>query len=112
MQIAGRAQMLFLSVVLSGGLAGAALADPIVVEFHDGKLSPVRIEVPASSPVKIELNNTGKTPAEFESHKLHVEKVVVPHSKSVITLRPLDPGQYDYFDDFHEDAPKGLLIAK
>lgn len=82
------------------------------IEFHDGKVAPVLIQVPANKQVRIELNNTGKTPAEFESHALHIEKVVVPNSKSIVVLRPLDPGQYDYFDDFHEDAPKGVLIAK
>lgn len=82
------------------------------IEFHDGKLTPVLIQVPANTQVRIELNNTGKTPAEFESHELHIEKVVVPNSKSMVVLRPLDPGQYGYFDDFHEDAPKGVLIAK
>ncbi len=82
------------------------------IEFHDGKLAPVLIQVPANTQVRIELNNTGKTPAEFESHELHIEKVVVPNSKSVVILRPLDPGQYGYFDDFHEDAPKGMLIVK
>lgn len=94
--------------------AGAARADApsFSIEFHDGKLTPVLIQVPANTPVRIELNNTGKTPAEFESHELHIEKVVVPNSKSVVVLRPLDPGKYGYFDDFHEDAPRGVLIAK
>lgn len=100
------------------GLLGLVVAVPshaepsFTIEFHDGKLTPVRIEVPANQQVKIELVNSGKTPAEFESHELHIEKVLVPNSKSAVVLRPLDPGQYDYFDDFHEDAPKGVLIAK
>lgn len=100
-------------------LLGAAFAVPayadaptFTIEFHDGKLAPVLIQVPANAQVRIELKNTGKTPAEFESHKLHIEKVVVPHSTSVVILRPLDPGKYGYFDDFHENAPKGVLIAK
>jgi hypothetical protein len=87
-------------------------APTFTIEFHDGKLTPVLIQVPANTQVRIELNNTGKTPAEFESHELHIEKVVVPNSKSSVVLRPLDPGRYGYFDDFHEDAPKGVLIAK
>ncbi|MGH6818418.1 MAG: cupredoxin domain-containing protein [Methylovirgula sp.] len=101
-------------------LLGAALATPayagtptFTIEFHDGKISPLRTEVPANQQFKIELHNTGATASEFESHKLHKEQVLAPHSRSVLVFQPLKPGEYTYFDDFHPSrGPKPVLEAK
>lgn len=82
------------------------------IEFKDGVITPLRLEVPARRAFKIELHNTGNTPAEFESTELHREKVLAPQSTSFIVFRTLDPGEYKFFDDFHPDAPQALLVAK
>lgn len=83
-----------------------------VIEFHDGKVAPLRLEVPAGRRFKIELRNTGAAPAEFESNELRKEKVLAPDSTSVMVVRSLDPGEYAFFDDFHPDAPQAVLVAK
>jgi Cupredoxin-like domain len=82
------------------------------IELKDGVITPRRVEVPANRPFKIELHNTGNTPAEFESNELHREKVLAPHSSSFIVIRRLDPGEYKFFDDFHLDTPPAVLVAK
>lgn len=82
------------------------------IEIKDGVITPPRLEVPANRPFKIELYNTGDTPAEFESTELHREKVLAPHSASFIVIRRLDPGEYKFFDDFHLDAQPAVLVAK
>ncbi|WOJ91471.1 cupredoxin domain-containing protein [Methylocapsa polymorpha] len=82
------------------------------IEFHDGKVEPQRLEVPANRRFKLELRNTGVTPAEFESNELRKEKVLAPDSTSTLVFRTLDPGEYPFFDDFHPDAPKAVLVAK
>ncbi len=82
------------------------------IEFHDGKVEPQRLEVPANRRFKLELRNTGTTPAEFESNELRKEKVVAPDSTAILIFRTLDPGEYAFFDDFHPDAPKAVLVAK
>lgn len=54
-------------------LAGAAHAADLPtfkLEMTDGKLNPARIEVPAGQRFKIEIRNTGKGAAEFESVQL------------------------------------------
>jgi Cupredoxin-like domain len=95
------------------GLAARADDDPVfTIEFHDGKVAPIRIEVPANRRFKIELRNSGATPAEFESNELHKEKVLAPGTTSALVFRTLDPGEYPFFDDFHPDAPKAVLVAK
>jgi hypothetical protein len=108
-----------LSVVFAAAACFAALApaqaedDPVfTIEFHDGKVAPVRLDVPANRRFKIELRNSGVSPAEFESNELHKEKVLAPGTTSVLVFRTLDPGEYTFFDDFHPDAPKAVLVAK
>lgn len=82
------------------------------IEFKDGIVSPLRLEVPANRRFQLELRNTGETPAEFESSELRKEKVLAPKSSSILVFKTLDPGEYPFFDDFHPDAPKAVLIAK
>ena len=106
--------------VLIATLALAALAttsaraeDPTFrIEFKDGVVAPKRIEVPAKTRIVLELVNTGATPAEFESKELRKEKVVAPGTSSSLVLRALDPGEYEFMDDFHPDSPPSILVVK
>jgi hypothetical protein len=107
-------------------LAGAALAllvlaasarageeEPVFrIEFKDGVVTPLRLEVPAKKRFKLELHNSGQTPAEFESRQLRKEKVIAPGVTTTLVIRTLDPGEYDFFDDFHPDSPQAVLVAK
>jgi len=107
---------LALALVALASLAGApafAAEDPTFrIEFKDGAVSPREIEVPANTRIRLELVNTGETPAEFESLELKKEKVLAPKSSSVLVLRTLAAGRYDFFDDFHPGQPPATLIAK
>jgi hypothetical protein len=106
--------------LLVGAAIGLSLAsvaraddDPVFrIEFKDGVLTPRRLEVPANRRFSLELHNLGETPAEFESRELRKEKVLAPSTSSVLVIRTLDPGEYDFFDDFHPDAPPAVLVAK
>ncbi len=118
-RVAGGVAALFGALALSlAGLGMAVAADDtptFSIEFHDGKVTPLRLEVPANRRFRIELRNTGATPAEFESTELHLEKVLAPGDPKpppVLVIRSLDPGEHVFFDDFHPDAPKIILFAK
>jgi hypothetical protein len=91
--------------------ADAATAAPSI-EFHDGTIAPTHVDVPANTRFKIEIRNTGKSASEFESHRLHKEKVVPAGQTVHVEVHPLAPGKYDFFDDFHTGAPKGVIVAK
>lgn len=105
--------LVFVLASLAGvGRPKADATPTVTIEFHDGKVTPTRIEVPAHRRFRIELHNTGITPAEFESSELRLEKVLAPQSSSVLVIRTLDPGEYTFFDDFHPNAPKAVLVAK
>jgi Cupredoxin-like domain len=81
------------------------------LEMNDGKLNPARIDVPAGQRIKIEVHNIGKGAAEFESVQLRKEKVLAPGADSFVVIAPLDPGEYKFFDDFHQTA-QGVIVAK
>jgi hypothetical protein len=100
------------AVLIAAGISRAE-DDPVFrIEFNDGKVTPQRLEVPAKRRFKLELHNVGTSPAEFESKELRKEKVLAPGASSTLVIRTLDPGEYDFFDDFHPDAPPAVLIAK
>jgi hypothetical protein len=107
---------LFFIMILSGaavfGRAAAEEMPVFSIQFNDGTIAPLRLEVPAGRPFKIELHNTGKTPAEFESTELHLEKVLAAQSSSFIVIRRLGPGEHKFFDDFHPGTPQAVLVAK
>ena len=104
----------FASVAAVAVTASAVRADEpsFAIEFNDGTMTPLRLEVPANTRFKINLTNKGKTPAEFESNELRLEKVLAAGSASTLVIRTLDPGEYKFFDDFHPDAPQAVLVAK
>ena len=97
--------------VLTVGAAHAADLPTFNLEMNDGKLNPARIEVPAGQRIKIEVRNTGKGAAEFESVQLRKEKVLAPGADSFVVIAPLSPGEYKFFDDFHQQA-QGVIVAK
>lgn len=99
--------------LVSGAANTRADEEPVfTIEFKDGNIAPERLEVPANRRFQLQLRNNGDTPAEFESNELRKEKVLAPRTTSILVFRTLDPGEYPFFDDFHPDAPKAVLIAK
>ncbi len=108
--------MRWMVLALLGAFSAAvpALGDDMPVfrvELKDGTISPQRLVVPAKVAFKIEISNTGTSPAEFESLSLHKEKVLPAGSSSSLVFRRLEEGDYDFFDDFHPNA-KATLTAK
>jgi plastocyanin len=96
--------------VLSAG--GARAEDPVVlsVTIKDHKFEPAEVHAPAGKPITFALKNLGSIAAEFESDTLHVEKVIPPGGDATVHVRPLEPGRYNFFDDFHR-ATQGFLIV-
>ncbi|HET6378214.1 MAG TPA: cupredoxin domain-containing protein [Methylocella sp.] len=94
--------------VHASGLEGPVFT----IEFNNGKITPLRIEVPANQRFILELRNMGDTPVEFESSELRKEKVLAARTAATLVFRALDPGEYPFFDDFHPGAPQAVLVAK
>lgn len=101
-----------LALLLGAAMTKAEEEPVFTIEFKDGTVAPQRLEVPANRRFQLQLINSGETPAEFESGELRKEKVLAPKTTSILVFRTLDPGEYPFFDDFHPDAPKAVLVAK
>ncbi len=107
------APRIVLLAALTVALPAAAAEDvaSFAIDLHDGAITPERLAVPANQPFKLEISNTGSSPAEFESLSLHKEKVLSAGVTSGMVIRRLAPGEYDFFDDFHPGS-KAVLEAR
>jgi heme/copper-type cytochrome/quinol oxidase subunit 2 len=82
----------------------------IAITIKDHKFDPAEVHAPAGKPIALSVKNLDPIAAEFESDALHVEKVVPPGREAVVRVRPLEPGRYNFFDDFHR-ATQGVLVV-
>ena len=95
--------------VLSAGAQAQEASVSISVKNH--QFQPAQISAPANVPIVLHVKNLDSTPMEFESVSLRVEKVVVGNGEGIIRLRPLSPGRYNFFDDFHQET-NGVLVVR
>nr|WP_294528042.1 cupredoxin domain-containing protein [uncultured Rhodopila sp.] len=100
-----------LTMVLAAAPNARAEDLPVLV-FHNHRFEPTRIEVPAHTKFKLLVKNTDDTADEFESTMLNREKLVTPGQTITVFLGPLDPGEYKFFGDFHQDTAQGVLVVK
>ncbi len=104
------AAVAMLAMMLAGGQS--ARADDLTLVFKQHRFVPDRITVPANVKFQLKVTNTDDTADEFESTDLNREKLVPPGQTITVFLGPLDPGEYHFFGDFHQDTAQGVLVAK
>jgi hypothetical protein len=83
----------------------------VSVSIKNHRFQPSEIHAPANVPIELRVRNLDSAPMEFESVSLRVEKVVTANGEGVIRIRPLAPGRYEFFDDFHPET-RGALVTK
>jgi plastocyanin len=87
-------------------------AESYTLTIKDHRFEPAELEVPAGQKFKLVVKNEDATPEEFESKSLKREKIVKGKSEILMNLGPLEPGNYEFFGEFHEATAKGRLVAK
>jgi len=103
---------LALAVALSALAAPAFAGDAeVTILIKNHAFVPADVEIPAQTKVKVTVRNQDTTTSEFESVDFHREKVVEAGSQITVFVGPLDPGRYEFFDDFHPET-RGHLIVK
>jgi uncharacterized protein (DUF58 family) len=102
---------LTLGVLLMMPAARAEDAVTVNISLKDHRFQPAELHAPAGKPIVIILKNLDPAPAEFESHMLRVEKVVTGGGTVTMRIRPLEPGRYRFFDDFHPES-EGYLVVQ
>ena len=82
------------------------------LRFEHGNFAPAQLVVQANKPFKVKVTNGSDTAIEFESFELHRERVVPPGETITVHMPSLAPGSYQFFDDFHHEVPKGLIVSQ
>jgi hypothetical protein len=95
---------------LVAGSSRAEETTSVQIAIKNHQFQPSEISGPANTRITLRVRNLDPTPMEFESVALRVEKVIAANGEGVISLRPLAPGRYSFFDDFHRDARGALVI--
>jgi hypothetical protein len=113
MRLAPITALLVALAAVAAALAAPALAQEptITITIKDHQFVPSEVPVPAGVRVELTIRNEQATPAEFESASLHREKVVPPGGSASVFVGPLQPGRYEFFDDFHP-ASRGVLVVR
>jgi hypothetical protein len=94
--------------------AGGATADELAVvqvTLQGHRFVPAEVHVAAARPMFVEITNQDATPEEFESGILGVEKVVPGGGRVRLRLRPLAPGRFPFYGEYHQDTAQGAIIA-
>ncbi len=89
-------------------------AEPAVevhLTYANGAFQPGEVRAPANKPVVFRVKNLDSKAMEFESTSLRVEKVVPSRAEGIVNVRPLQPGRYQFYDDFNQKA-RGVLTVQ
>lgn len=107
------ARIAWVAAVLALVVAAPAFADDpsFAIMLKSNQFVPSEVRIPAGVKVKLVVRNENPVPSEFESVQFHHEKVVNPGQEITVFVGPLDPGSYEFFDDFHPQT-RGRLVVK
>jgi heme/copper-type cytochrome/quinol oxidase subunit 2 len=109
---AGRLGAVLVAVLLFFGAPTARAEDTVTLSIvmQNHQFVPAELHAPVGKPIAIHVKNQNDIVSEFESSDLHFEKIVPSGSEAVVYVRPLQPGRYNFYDDFHH-ATQGYLVV-
>jgi heme/copper-type cytochrome/quinol oxidase subunit 2 len=82
----------------------------LALTLKNHQFDPAEIHAPPGKPIAIHVKNLNDIVSEFESSDLHFEKIVPVGKEVTVYVHPLQPGRYNFFDDFHR-ATQGYLVV-
>ena len=106
-----RSSALLFVLALAATVPAAAQDAKPTLTIQNRQFVPAELTIPAGQKVELIIRNQQQTPAEFESTSLHREKVVPPGGQVSVFVGPLEPGRYEFFDDFNR-AARGFIVVK
>jgi plastocyanin len=101
----------FLVLLLGFSDKLAAGVRVLELQIKDHLFSPATLYVPAGEKIKLVIDNQDGTPEEFESFSLNREKVILGHSKGVVFVGPLAPGEHAFVGEYHPDSARGQIVV-
>ena len=103
--------LLPMAILLYSGPSFAQQAATVSISVKSHQFQPAEIHAAANRSLAISVKNLDAAPMEFESVSLRVEKVIGAGSTGVVNVRPLSPGRYEFYDDFHQET-RGYLVVR
>ncbi len=100
-------------LLIAAHAAAAQAADTTVsLTLKDHRFTPAEVTIPANTRMKFMVKNLDPTPAEFESDDFKAEKIIPAGQEIMVMIPPLQPGTYEFHDEYNEDPSKSRLIVK
>ena len=94
--------------------AGARAEDlasyPVTLKNH--RFTPAEIHAPSGKPFFVIVTNQDDSAEEFEMNAPAVEKVIPADDQGKVRIRPLGPGRFPFFGDFHRDTAQGVIVSQ
>ncbi len=91
-------------------LSWAADTVPVIL-IHNAQFEPGELVIAPGVRTQLIVRNLDAIPAEFESYDLSREVVVAAHGEVSFYVGPVNPGRYEFFNDFNHKM-KGTIIVK
>jgi hypothetical protein len=104
------ATLLLGAAFLNGAGVRADDTTMLSITIKDHQFDPAELHAPPRQAIAIHVKNLNPIVSEFESSDLHFEKIVPVGSEGVVYVRPLEPGRYNFYDDFHHET-QGFLVV-
>ncbi|MHB1677161.1 MAG: cupredoxin domain-containing protein [Sulfuriferula sp.] len=104
-----RTFVFFGAVALSASVLAADSG--LVLVIHGQQFEPQELALPPATKLKLVIRNSNAVPAEFESYDLSREIVIPGNAEATIYVGPLEPGRYQFFNDFNH-AMQGTIVVK
>jgi plastocyanin len=102
---------MLIAVFAALAVPAAAQQPQVAIAIRDAGFAPAEVQVPAGTKIELSITNEQKGAAEFESQALRREKVIPPGATATVYIGPLQPGRYEFFDDFRP-THRGFVVAK
>jgi hypothetical protein len=103
------------AVALAVSIAGVARSDDLesyALTLKNHRFFPSEIRVPNGRPFFVVVTNADDTADEFEMNAPAVEKLIPPGQTGKVRIRPLAPGRFRFFGDFHQETAQGAIVSQ
>ena len=98
-------------LAIGGGARAEDLTSyPVTLKNH--RFTPAEIHVPSGKPFFVIVTNQDDAADEFEMNAPAVEKVIPAGDQGKVRIRPLAPGRFPFFGDFHRDTAQGVIVSQ
>lgn len=104
-----------LFAALGAAAIGGARAEDLAtysLTLKNHRFTPAEIHVPTGKPFFIVVANQDDTADEFEMSNPAIEKLIAPGDQGRVRMRPLGPGRFVFFGDFHRDTAQGAIVSE